>query len=95
MDLKLKEKRFIVSGGAKGIGADIMHRLAEEGAVAIGIGRSPEEGKKLVEAIIHSGGQAEFRQVEMTDESAVKASVEDIMTQHGRIDGVINNAGCK
>jgi L-fucose dehydrogenase len=93
MDLKLKNNVFIVSGGAKGIGAGIMKSLAAEGAVAIAVGRSPEAGLELVQTIERTGGKAAFFALEMTDEAAVAKTVERILQEHGRIDGVINNAG--
>lgn len=93
MDLELNNKVAIVSGGAKGIGAGIVERLAKEGALAIAIGRSPEAGHKLVESIRAHGGTAEFLSVEMTDEDAVATAVAQILHKHGRIDIVVNNAG--
>jgi NAD(P)-dependent dehydrogenase (short-subunit alcohol dehydrogenase family) len=93
MDLELKDKVYLVSGGAKGIGAGIMERLAAEGAFALAVGRSPEAGEALVEHIRNGGGKAEFYPLEMTDEAAVQATVQTILDQHGRIDGVVNNAG--
>lgn len=93
MDLELSPKVFLISGGAKGIGAGIMRALAAEGAVAIAVGRSPEAGQALVAEIRQAGGQAEFYPMELTDEAAVRETVQAILKQHGRIDGIINNAG--
>lgn len=93
MDLELSDKVFLVSGGAKGIGAGIMRALAAEGAVAIAIGRSPEAGRQLVDEIRQGGGKAAFYPLELTDEAAVQETVQGILNAHGRIDGVINNAG--
>lgn len=93
MDLELKDKVYIVSGGAKGIGAGIMQRLAAEGAIALAVGRSPEAGEALVDRICKTGGKAEFYALEMTDEAAVQATVQRIIDEYGSIDGVINNAG--
>ena len=93
MDLKLTDKVFIISGGAKGIGAGIMSRLAAEGATAISVGRSPEVAQALVKKIQAAGGKADAYALEMSDEPAVKETVATILEKYGRIDGVINNAG--
>jgi L-fucose dehydrogenase len=93
MDLHLANKVFVVSGGAKGIGAGIMQQLAAEGAIAIAVGRSPDAGRELVNSILEDDGKAEFYALEMTDSTAVQQTVNAIYQTHGRIDGVINNAG--
>ncbi len=93
MNLELSNKVFLISGGAKGIGAGITQALAAEGAIAIAIGRSPEAGEALVADIRQAGGQADFRQLELTDQTAVHRTVQAILKQYGRIDGIINNAG--
>ena len=47
MDLELKEKVVIVTGGAKGIGAAIVHGCAAEGAIPVIVGRDAEAAKRL------------------------------------------------
>ena len=47
MDLQLKDKVVIVTGGAKGIGAAIVHACAAEGAIPVIVGRDAEAGKQL------------------------------------------------
>lgn len=93
MDLELTNKVFIVTGGAKGIGAGIMKQLAAEGAIALAVGRSPEVGAALVDEIERDGGRAAFYPLEMTNEAEVKKTVGEIVSTYGRIDGLINNAG--
>ena len=51
MDLGLKGKHILVSGGAKGIGAGIVQILSEEGAIPIIIGRNEEDNLKMLESI--------------------------------------------
>ena len=57
MDLQLKDKIIIVTGGAKGIGEGIAKVLAKEGALPVIIGRSDEDNQKTVHAIELEGGQ--------------------------------------
>jgi L-fucose dehydrogenase len=89
MDLGLKDKVIIVTGGAKGIGAGITKSLAAEGAIPVIIGRNAEDNDGIVKEIGAGFGIA----AELTHpdecENAVRATIE----KFGRIDGVVNNAG--
>ncbi|MBS0031072.1 SDR family oxidoreductase [Chitinophaga sp. 22321] len=93
MDLGLKDKIIIVTGGAKGIGAAITTVLAQEGAIPVIIGRSGEDNLEQLSRIREAGGKGEHVVAELTDPAACKQAVEAVAAQHGRIDGLINNAG--
>jgi len=93
MNLELANKIFVVTGGAKGIGAAIAQTLAEEQAVACILDRNAADAERLVGRLAQSGLRAEAWTCEMTDESAVRAAVSALLGKYGRIDGVINNAG--
>ena len=58
MDLQLKDKVIIVTGGAKGIGEGISKTLAAEGAIPVIIGRKEADNLKVVNEITSKGGQA-------------------------------------
>ncbi len=90
MDLKLKEKVFIVSGGAKGIGGAISRALIEEGATPVIIDPSGKEGEEIL-GLAH--GKALHIQTRLTDAEDSRKSVEQAIAVFGRIDGIINNAG--
>jgi len=89
MDLRLKDKIIIVTGGAKGIGAGITKALAAESAIPVVVGRSKEDN----EAIVKEMGTGFAVTAELTHpeecENAVKATIE----RFGKIDGLVNNAG--
>ena len=93
MDLQLSGKVIVVTGGAKGIGAAITRAFAAEGAIVAIVGRNPDEAAALVAECAAERQIATAHHCELTDESAVRACVEDILRQHGRIDCVVNNAG--
>ncbi len=92
MDLKLKDKLIIVSGGAKGIGAGIVRVLAEEGAIPIILGRNEEDNLALKQEL-SAFANADYITVELSDPDNCKKAVDEVIKRYGRIDGLVNNAG--
>jgi L-fucose dehydrogenase len=90
MDLQLKDKIIIVTGGAKGIGAGIVKVLAEEGAIPVIIGRNADDNNAMLKEI---GGKGFAVAAELTDPNECKKAVDETVKKFGRIDGVVNNAG--
>jgi NAD(P)-dependent dehydrogenase (short-subunit alcohol dehydrogenase family) len=93
MDLGLKDKVIIVTGGSKGIGNAICKVLALEGAIPIIIGRTKEHVTNAVEAIKSSGGKASYAFTELTDPNQCEQAINKVVQEFGRIDGLVNNAG--
>lgn len=93
MDLKLKDKVIIVTGGSKGIGNGISKVLANEGAIPVIIGRTESDVLDAVEGIKNIGGKAFHAIAELTNKEACKLAVESVIKKFGRIDGLVNNAG--
>jgi len=93
MDLQLKDKVIIVTGGAKGIGEGICRVLAAEGAIPVIVGRNEQDNLKTVESITAAGGKAFQVEAELSDPQASEMAVKAVLEQYGRIDGVVNNAG--
>ena len=93
MNLQLKDKVIIVTGGAKGIGEGISKTLAAEGAIPAIVGRKEEDNLKVVNEIISNGGQAFQTIGELTRPEDCENSIKEITANFGRIDGLVNNAG--
>ena len=93
MDLQLKDKLIIVSGGAKGIGKSIVESLASEGALPVIVGRNEKDNLELVSALEAAGHSAGQVVAELTDPAACKQVVDQVIATYGRIDGIVNNAG--
>ncbi|PRZ25287.1 SDR family oxidoreductase [Flavobacterium granuli] len=93
MNLDLKDKVIIVTGGAKGIGLGICKVLAAEGAIPFIIGRSEADNLKAVREIEAAGGIAKYTQGELTNPEDCEKAVKQVVAECGRIDGLINNAG--
>ena len=92
MDLHLKDKVIIVTGGGAGIGGAISLNLAAEGAIVAIIGRSALHDD-FVEKLKKNGARYWFGQSDLMDEQACANNVQEIVTRFGRIDGLVNNAG--
>lgn len=93
MDLQLKDKVILVSGGAKGIGEAIAKALALENAIPIILGRNDEDNKKLEKEIIESGGRCATIKAELSVPADCERAIEEAVAFYGRIDGLVNNAG--
>src|SRR6266496_3606702 len=93
MDLGLKNKVIIVTGGAKGIGEGIVRVLANEGAIPVIVGRNEEDNKKLLNELTGSGKQSFEVVAELTKPEECEKAVWEILKNLGRIEGLVNNAG--
>lgn len=90
----LKNKRALITGGSRGIGAAIVKRLASLGAdVAFTYASSPDRANEIVQAAQALGVQALAIQADSADAGAVVAAVEDTVNKLGGIDILVNNAG--
>ncbi len=92
MDLKLQDKVVIVTGGGAGIGGAISLMLAEEGAIPAVLGRS-ELAPAFAQKLMALQPRAKFIRLDLRDEAACAAAVNEIHGTFGRIDGLVNNAG--
>ncbi|MBA6152848.1 L-fucose dehydrogenase [Gelidibacter maritimus] len=93
MDLKLKDKVIVVTGGSKGIGNGICKVLVQEGAIPVILGRNEQDVIKAVNTIKDNGGQAFYALAELTDQVACKNAMDSVIKEFGRLDGLVNNAG--
>jgi L-fucose dehydrogenase len=93
MDLQLKDKVIIVTGGAKGIGAAIVQACAAEGAVPVIVGRDGDAGKELQKEIQGKAGKCGLITVELASPESCEQSVSKTVKEFGRLDGLVNNAG--
>lgn len=93
MELGLKDKIIIVTGGARGIGAAISAALAQEGAFPVIIGRSEQDNKEQLAYIEKAGGKGWQVVAELAEPVACRQSVAAITNKYGKIDGLVNNAG--
>jgi NAD(P)-dependent dehydrogenase (short-subunit alcohol dehydrogenase family) len=94
MKASLKGKVALVTGAGRDVGREISLALAADGAtVAVNYNSSATEAEAVVEAIRAAGGEARAYQANVGDYQAVRAMVDQVVADFGRIDILVNNAG--
>jgi citronellol/citronellal dehydrogenase len=83
----------VVTGGGSGIGRCTAHELAALGATVVLVGRKAEKLAAVRAEIEAAGGKATTLAFDIRDEAAVKDGIAAIVKEHGRIHGLVNNAG--
>lgn len=83
----------MVTGGGSGIGRCTAHELARLDAHVVLVGRNLEKLQATAAEIVGDGGRASFHACDIRNEAGVQAMVADVVAAHGRIDGLVNNAG--
>ena len=84
---------IVVTGGGSGIGRCTAHELASLGAHVVLIGRNLTKLQDTAGEIVADGGRASFHACDIRQEDAVRTVVTAVVGAHGRIDGLVNNAG--
>jgi L-fucose dehydrogenase len=93
MDLGLREKVILITGGAKGIGAAIAHECGREGAIPVILDHDESALERIQSELRQKGLEHATIQVELTEASECALAVEASAGKYGRIDGLVNNAG--
>ncbi|MBM3176637.1 MAG: SDR family oxidoreductase [Bacteroidetes bacterium] len=93
MDLNLKNKVILVTGGARGIGAAIVKVLASEGAVPVIVGKDEDDNLKMLEEIKILSPDSIQIKAELTKPEECASAVKIAAERYGRMDGLVNNAG--
>lgn len=90
----LDGKVCLVTGASRGLGRAISLLLAERGAHVVGTYRSGAEvARDVVTEALASGGDLAMEHCDVTDAQSVSSLVATVLERHGRIDGLVNNAG--
>jgi len=83
----------VVTGAGSGIGRAVAAVLSAEGAAVVVTDLDPASGSETAAEINRSGGSADFRRVDVTDEDEVTACFEEVGRRYGRLDVLVANAG--
>ena len=93
MDLRLKDKVILVTGGAKGIGAAIVRACAKEGAIPVIVDRDEVAGEKLQTELRNTGSACGLIAADLTSADDCAQVVQESAKTLGQIDALVNNAG--
>jgi len=93
MDLGLKGKTVLVTGGARGIGEAIVRTLADEGAFPVIVDRDAPAAEALAGELSGEGHRCGTVVANLGDPEASRVAVEEASHLTGRIDALVNNAG--
>ncbi len=93
MELGLKDKVIVVTGGAKGIGLGIVNVLAREGAIPVIVGRNEADNNKALNQVAQAGGKAFQITAELTRPEECVRAARSILNEFPGVYGLVNNAG--
>ena len=88
-----EDQVILVTGGGTGLGRCIAHELAALGAIVVLAGRRLDVVEDTAAEIVGDGGKAEAVELNIRDQEAVESALADIVSRHGRLDALVNNAG--
>lgn len=83
----------LITGGGSGIGRCMAHELAHLGAQVVIVGRTESKLETVAAEIAEDGGRCTFAICDIREPEQVAAAIAYTLEQHGRLDGVVNNAG--
>jgi NAD(P)-dependent dehydrogenase (short-subunit alcohol dehydrogenase family) len=93
MDLQLKGKVVLITGGAKGIGEAITRGCAREGAIPVFVDKDAEAGKRLQTELVIAGATCSFICADLLSVENCRVGVEQTLKEYGRLDVLVNNVG--
>lgn len=93
MDLGLKDKVIVVTGGAAGIGAAITRVCLEEGAVVVAVGRMSRMEQEFSAEMKAADARCDFFEAELAEVDQCQKAIAFVRERHGHLDGLVNNAG--
>src|SRR5258708_34714392 len=91
MELHLKDKVILITGGAKGIGAAIARTCSEEGAVPVIVDRDDESGRRL-QTELRPSGPCGLVAVDLSTPESCSQAIAQTLHEFGRLDALVNNA---
>lgn len=92
--MRFRNKVTLITGGNYGIGRGIALQMVREGASVAIVARNEERGTQVEAEISELGGVGVFFKAELSSEKAVIQMIDAVIERFGRLDVVVNNAGC-
>jgi len=91
--MTVKDKVFLVTGAGSGIGKGIATSLAENGAIVVINDISQEKAEEVAKKLVDRGFRATGKKADITSTDEVTKMVDEIVSEYGRVDGLVNNTG--
>ncbi len=91
--MKLAGKIAIITGGGSGIGHEAAKLFAAEGAIVIVADRDGAAAERVATEIKGNSDKATAHTVDVSKEAEIKAMIDRVVADHGRLDILVNNAG--
>jgi NAD(P)-dependent dehydrogenase (short-subunit alcohol dehydrogenase family) len=91
--MAVSQRVALVTGGNRGIGLEICHRLAQHGLTVVLTARDAAKGKAAVKTLQEGGLDVEFQRLDVTSCRSIRACAATVAERRGRIDVLVNNAG--
>ena len=82
-----------MTGGGTGLGRCTAHELAALGATVVIGSRRKDVLERTAGEIASSGGSCDVVEINIRDEESVDRALAELVARHGRLDGLVNNAG--
>jgi 3-oxoacyl-[acyl-carrier protein] reductase len=83
----------LVTGASRGIGRGIAEACGREGATVVAAARAEAKAREVVDAIVAAGGRATPLALDVARRESVDEAFSRLQSEHGRLDGLVNNAG--
>ncbi|PXY18877.1 SDR family NAD(P)-dependent oxidoreductase [Prauserella muralis] len=91
--MRLHDKIALITGASSGMGHATAATFAREGATVVVADINDDDGTAAVKEIRAAGGQARYLHLDVTDEGAWIAGIDEVLAEFGRLDVLVNNAG--
>ena len=91
--MSTRSRVCVVTGGAAGLGRAMADRFAQDGDAVVLVDRDADRLASAVSAIAETGGRADGRAADVSNQHQVEETAEWIQSVHGRVDVLVNNAG--
>src|SRR5690625_678449 len=92
VNMRLKDKVTIVTGGSQGIGEEIAHKFGQNGSKIVIADINEETGSKAIKGLEDAGIEATFVKTDVSKEDDVKNLIQSAVERFGGLDILVNNA---
>lgn len=93
MDLGLKDKVIVVTGGGSGIGEAITRLCIQEGSTVVVVSRKTEHVSAFITAMERAQQRCDFFEADLSDMNQCKNAIRYVEQRYGTLIGLVNNAG--